>query len=102
MAVAAALRRKSMPRRLRAVRRRFAMSRSKPGSTSRINSTTVTFAPNVLNTVANSKPITPPPIMARLSGRVVSESNSVEVTTPSRSAPGIGKGRGREPVAMMT
>ena len=63
-------------------------------------STTVTRQPRALNTEANSMPITPPPMMTRLWGSLSQSSSSSLVTTPGKSAPGIGGTAGVEPVAM--
>ncbi len=57
------------------------MSASTPGSMLGIISITVTGFPREANNVANSMPITPPPIITKLSGSSVIESTSSEVTT---------------------
>ncbi|MNH40384.1 hypothetical protein D3C79_1017030 [compost metagenome] len=64
-------------------------------------STIVTRQPRLLYTLANSQPITPPPMMHKLSGTSGSANASSLDITPSRSAPGIGTRVGSEPVAMI-
>ena len=91
----------SMPRFLRLVRSRLARSRSNWGSTSLQNSMTVTCDPRAWKMLANSSPMTPPPMMQSRWGRVARFSISVLVTTPSACAPGIGRNFVTLPVAMM-
>ena len=57
-----------MPFLARACFRRLAISPSNGGRICFMNSMTVTFEPKAENTEANSMPITPPPMMVRLSG----------------------------------
>ena len=83
------------------VRRRLAMSRSKAGSISLQYSITVTLLPKALKMLANSSPITPPPMMHRRWGTWGRLSISVDVTTPSECAPSMGRNLVAEPVAMM-
>ena len=72
-----------------------------PGMTNGIISTTVTFLPSVANSVANSIPMTPPPMMTKLSGSSVIARTSSLVTTFLPSRPGIGGREGVEPIARM-
>ena len=62
-------------------------------------SSIVTLVPSAENIEANSTPITPPPIMARLSGTLSNLNRSSLVSTPSLSSPGIGISAGFEPTA---
>ena len=78
------------------------MSASTPGSMLGIISITVTGFPREANNVANSMPITPPPIITKLSGSSVIESTSSEVMTFSPSMPGIGGRAGALPVARIS
>ena len=101
MAVTAAPTWKVMPRRLSEVRRRLAMSLSKRGSTSGAYSTTVTSAPKLRKMLANSSPMTPPPITQRWRGISVLSRRAVESTTCGIWAPGMGSERLWLPVAIM-
>ena len=69
------------------------------GSTRSSRSTRVTPTPRRQKKVANSTPATPPPTMTMRRGQTVRSSRPVESTTPGSSAPGMGSGAGREPVA---
>ena len=62
-------------------------------------SSIVTLVPRAENIEANSTPITPPPIMARLLGTFSKLKSSSLVSTPSLSSPGIGIRAGYEPTA---
>ncbi len=62
-------------------------------------SITVTWLPKELKMQANSRPITPPPIMARRDGTSFICSRLVLSTTPSNSRPGMGREAEVEPVA---
>ena len=64
-------------------------------------STTVTSHPKLLKTDANSRPITPAPMMQRLPGRVSRASNPVESSTPGSSVPSTERALGRDPVAII-
>ena len=81
--------------------RRLAMSWSKRGRISRQNSMTVTSQPKLLKTEANSRPITPPPMMQSRPGRDSSSKREVESRTCGRVMPGMSGITGTEPVAMM-
>ncbi len=73
------------------------------GATSGSISTTVTCAPSMANRLANSRPITPPPMTASRFGTSRTDSMPVESMTRGLSfAPGIGGMTGTEPVARMT
>ena len=88
-----------IPRLLRTVFSLLATSLSNGGRISLQYSMTVTSTPNVLNTAANSIPMTPPPTMHRLLGSVsIARISSLVM---ARSAPSMGRPRGAEPVAMM-
>lgn len=67
------------------------------------NSTTVTSAPNRLQTLPISSPITPPPMTTIFPGTCCKSSAPVELTIccSSISIPPPGKGVTSEPVAMM-
>jgi hypothetical protein len=63
---------------------------------------TVTLEPNEEKRLANSIPITPPPIMQRREGISAIDSNPVESSTTGLFfMPGIGGIIGEEPVANM-
>ena len=62
-------------------------------------SSMVTLVPRAENMEANSTPITPPPIIARLLGTFSNLKRSSLVSTPSLSSPGIGIRAGFEPTA---
>ena len=79
----------------------LARSVSKRGRMSLQYSTTETSEPKLLKMEANSRPITPAPITQRRSGTLSSERISLDVMTPSISAPGIGNEADTEPVAMI-
>ena len=88
---------------LSALRSMGASSASMNGTISGSISTTVTSEPSVANRLANSSPITPPPITARRGGMDSTASMPVESTTCGLSlAPGMGGMTGTEPVARMT
>ncbi|MNV65047.1 hypothetical protein D3C71_1577170 [compost metagenome] len=91
----------SMPELANSFRRHCTISPSMAAISSGSISTIVTLQPKLLYTLANSQPITPPPIMQRLAGTAGSESASSLVMTSSSSAPGIGTMDGSEPVAIM-
>ena len=65
------------------------------------NSITVTFDPNALNIPANSMPITPPPITAKLLGTSLNSNIFSLVNTPGRVIPGILGIDGIDPVAII-
>ena len=90
-----------MPRFFSEVRRRLARSRSKGGRISFMNSTTSTSTPKLQKMLANSMPITPPPMMQRRLGSEVRLSISVDVNTPFAWAPSMGRNLVVLPVAMM-
>ena len=92
---------KVMPCFSRYLRRRLAMSLSRAGRHSFRNSMTVTSEPKRWNTLANSMPMTPAPIIQRRLGRVSRFRRPVESTTRGSSAPGMGSHLVSEPVAMM-
>ena len=72
---------KFIPRFSNVLRNRFAISESIEGKHSFKNSITVTLLPKVSNAEANSRPITPAPIIAIVCGTWSISSNSVEVRT---------------------
>ena len=92
---------KVMPCFSRYLRRRLAMSLSSAGRHSFRNSMTVTSEPKRWNTLANSMPMTPAPMIQRRLGRTSRFRRPVESTTRGSSAPGIGSHLVSEPVAMM-
>ncbi len=75
------------------------MSSSVPARIDGSISTTSTAVPSALNSVANSIPITPPPIITTDFGHFVSSSTPSEFITPSFSTPGMGTLTGALPVA---
>jgi len=80
----------------------IAICRSITGTISSIISMTVTLEPKEEKRLANSIPITPPPIMQRREGISATDSNPVESSTAGLSfMPGIGGTIGEEPVAMI-
>lgn len=74
------------------------ISVSIPGSISGAISITVTFVPNVENRPANSMPITPPPIIIRLSGTSFVSRASFDVQKFAVSTPLMGGMATTEPV----
>ena len=62
----------------------------------------VTRMPRDENTDANSAPITPPPIISRLSGACCSPNSPSLVRTPGSSSPSMGRFMGFEPEASST
>ena len=93
--------RTSIPSFCRLIFRLRASSLSTVGMRRSRASTTVTCEPKPLYTVANSTPITPPPMITKSSKGVPPCSrSSVESITPSSSAPGIGGINGLPPVAI--
>ena len=87
------------PRAANRPRASAATSASRPGRISGIISKIVTRAPRLEKRVANSTPMTPPPISTALAGKEVSSSASSLVSAPS--APGMGGRAGAEPGARM-
>ena len=82
-------------------RRRFAMSESRTGKHSFRNSITLTLLPKLLNTEANSIPMTPAPMMHKRSGIWSMSRSSVEVITPGNVVPSIGGHFESLPVAII-
>ena len=89
----------SMSRLPRLCLRRLARSVSNLGRMSLQYSRTVTSLPKLLNIEANSRPMTPPPITHNLCGISSTSRISLDVNTPRRSFPGIGRVADTDPVA---
>ena len=92
---------KVMPCFSRYLRRRLAMSLSRAGRHSLRYSMTVTSEPKRWNTLANSIPMTPAPMIARRLGSVSRFKRPVLSTTRGSSIPLMGSHLVSEPVAMM-
>ena len=75
---------------------------SSPGSSWSSISTTVTWLPRRLKTLANSQPITPPPTMARLAGTSSMRSSSSLVMTRGSDQSKRPMRTGSEPLARIT